>query len=637
MPGSKAFIFRTGGSARRREIKPEGQAPSITFRVSGVPGHTHNSCAVASVLCNLERQRGFAHNLTDAWADHQIEMLADDIGDSEPVPDEDARFDHALERGIGEMTLIPENCHQQIREPTRAIAEVRHLCCARDKFDTMTYVEEVGGFVDPRTGAVYISDFPDVLVDMIGPASLNSAPQEGVGDRYTGELGETPVSVRLKGGWRDDDDDTGYGHDFVLLQQGTDPVGTLADGSAWNGVVSFRWIQAEKLYRSESFTVTLTRAVEVGPKPDAQLGAQFHNGPAGPLTVTFPIMQTTVASNGYCFLMDDLDATTVLLGATHVDGAGNGDDFNPIIRLKNVSKPGLLSIGNYDWVGSPAYRILVGGNYALSGPPRLSNMPSYFEALRNMKTHELANSMRNNFHTFLGDDGNWEAGNNDIGDPLDKFDRYFMTLRALGTSNDHPQAGLPRNAEPGSTWYPLKNNFPSVIGCQQVLGYDGTGVDDTGNEVVREILESVAAAVTAQAWAESDITFETNKVALQKVIDISKLVPPAIQAAADASPLEPVIEDWYENVMPNVTEAAQAVEEQALQGQIDLAQAAYDAGLAAGAPNLPALLATLQGLQVQMQQLVLMRVPDIDNWYSLPYNYNGRVQFSKYFSHTYSI
>ena len=206
MPGSKAFIFRTGGSARRREIKPEGQAPSITFRVSGVPGHTHNSCAVASVLCNLERQRGFAHNLTDAWADHQIEMLADDIGDSDPVPDEDARFDHALERGIGEVTLIPENCHQQIREPTRAIAEVRHLCCARDKFDTMTYVEEVGGFVSQTTGNLPDPEptYPDVDVDLFHtyelPAAAAVAPNVAGDIPGTGNNSTAGAELRFNAG-----------------------------------------------------------------------------------------------------------------------------------------------------------------------------------------------------------------------------------------------------------------------------------------------------------------------------------------------------------------------------------------------------------------------------------------------------
>ena len=56
MPMS-GFRLQTGGSARRRIIKPTHKLASTDqfpiqneYRVSGVPGHTHNSSAVASVL-----------------------------------------------------------------------------------------------------------------------------------------------------------------------------------------------------------------------------------------------------------------------------------------------------------------------------------------------------------------------------------------------------------------------------------------------------------------------------------------------------------------------------------------------------------------------------------------------------------
>ena len=119
MPGSEAFTLQTGGSARIRVIKPDGQAPTIKFRVSGVPGHTHNASAVASVLVDLERKRGFSHTFTDAWGfgEPGIQFGEDELGDSAEVPDADARFDHAIERGIQTITVVPENCHQEIREP----------------------------------------------------------------------------------------------------------------------------------------------------------------------------------------------------------------------------------------------------------------------------------------------------------------------------------------------------------------------------------------------------------------------------------------------------------------------------------------------------------------------------------------
>ena len=59
------FVLQTGGSARRRTIKPlNTQAATDQFpirneyRITGVPGHTHNSSAVASVLVDLSKQRG---------------------------------------------------------------------------------------------------------------------------------------------------------------------------------------------------------------------------------------------------------------------------------------------------------------------------------------------------------------------------------------------------------------------------------------------------------------------------------------------------------------------------------------------------------------------------------------------------
>ena len=59
------YMLQTGGSARRRIIKPtQKQIPTTSFpiqthyKVSGVPGHTHNGSAVLSVLCDLKRDRG---------------------------------------------------------------------------------------------------------------------------------------------------------------------------------------------------------------------------------------------------------------------------------------------------------------------------------------------------------------------------------------------------------------------------------------------------------------------------------------------------------------------------------------------------------------------------------------------------
>ena len=569
MPGAEAFVLQTGGSARRRIIKPDGEAPTITFRVSGVPGHTHNASAVASVLCDLARTRGFDHDLTDAWADAAVAMWGAHIGDSDPVIDEAERFERAIERGVGEITLIPENCHQQIREPTRSIAEVRALVTPQDKLRTITYVEEVGGFVHPATGAVHISDYPDILVDMLGQQDPNDAQwvdPAGGGARYTAEVYNTPVSIRNVNAWRSGNN-TGAGYHFVVLQDGANSIGTLADGSDWHGIVPFRWVQAEKRYRSDPFTVTLRRTVEVGPKAgDANANTDavaFENEAASALTVTFPAMQTTTASNGYCLLIrDDVDAGTVLLGATQ----HNGENFNPRIALTNVTKPGLQSIAKYNWYGPPAYRFVVGGDAALHGPHIQSDIGPYFSILRNMTAANLANDMRARFLAILdeGADDNWDPnGNDNLNDPNVKFNNFFLNLNLGGRKDKYPIAGLPQNAEPGATWYPLRNTFPTVTTCQRVLGYDGAGVADTGQEVVRKLLlELPANAANADAWRDSDIEVSMNGDSMKKVFDAGGIVPPGILALGDDATFT-----WMQNVA-GVGEVAQANAENAVAVQI---------------------------------------------------------------------
>ena len=662
MPGSEAFVLQTGGSARRRSIKPEGAAPTITFRVSGVPGHTHNTSAVASVLCDLARKRGFTHDLVDAWGDAPVEMDEAEIGDSDPVIDEDARFDRAIERAVGAITLIPENCHQQIREPTRSIAEIRQLVTPQDKLRTVTYVEEVGGFVNPVTGAVHISDYPDILVDMLGQAQLNAAQQDN--NTYTGKLFFTPVSVRTTAAYRNDNG-SGEGYNFVVLQpEDGGPVGKLTQGDKadWHGIVPFRWIQAEKRYRSAPFQVALNRTVEVGPK-EGEDGADLDDepydnipvDPLEPLTVTFPAMQTTVASNGYCLLINDkVDARTVLLGAT----SDNGEVFKPEIALTEVTKPGLSTVAKYTWDGPPAYRFVVGGDAALPGPNVLTGGMPYFAMLRSMAAQELASDMRDKFfaHINEGNNINWAAGNNDdLVTTTHKFNQYFTNFR-LETRANFPLAGLTRNAHKGSTWYPLVNRMPDVHTCQNNIGFDaGTFIADTGQEVVKMILADQY-DVSANGWRDSQIHVTMNEESMQKTFGESGIVPPGIVAQGDAA-----VANWLENDLVNANEAQQAAAEAVIQNQIAaLHQAVADAELAVqnaeqalglinqGADPLGYLaaqgvLATAQAdllvaiaaldvqgaaLEVALAALIKLRIPHFDEWYAARYSYTGKVAFS---------
>ena len=131
---TEGFSIQTGGSARRKIVPNEG---NDHYKVSGVPGHTHNASAVLSVLCDQKRTRGVDFTLSDDWAYVPVVHNAADPGDNDPL-DEDL-YDRALERGIGEIAIIPENCHQEIREPVRDIYELRTLVTPKDKLDTSVF------------------------------------------------------------------------------------------------------------------------------------------------------------------------------------------------------------------------------------------------------------------------------------------------------------------------------------------------------------------------------------------------------------------------------------------------------------------------------------------------------------------
>ena len=111
------YFLQTGGSARRRVIKPrQAQAYTDTFptetqyNVTGVPGHTHNSSAVISVLCDMSRKREIAITTEEnVWSEEKMEMTAEQPGDKrgcerrypghEEAADAHASCEHALVSG----------------------------------------------------------------------------------------------------------------------------------------------------------------------------------------------------------------------------------------------------------------------------------------------------------------------------------------------------------------------------------------------------------------------------------------------------------------------------------------------------------------------------------------------------------
>ena len=172
----EGFALQTGGSARRRVVPFD--TSSSSYHVTGVPGHTHNTSAVCSVLVDNTERSNASFTIHEDFAHAAVEHNAPRYTDSATV--NESEYDRAIERGIGEIAIIPENCHQEIREPVRDIYELRTLVTPKDKLDTLTYVEEVGGFVDQTTGEVPYPEplYPDVQVDLLfdydDPVNVNN-------------------------------------------------------------------------------------------------------------------------------------------------------------------------------------------------------------------------------------------------------------------------------------------------------------------------------------------------------------------------------------------------------------------------------------------------------------------------------
>ena len=362
MPQS-GFLLQTGGSARKRVIKPTQKQESTTsfpiqthYKVSGVPGHTHNASAVLSVLCDLKRNRGVA--LTSAagnWSEEEMKMAAAEPGDSFPIEDEDERLERALERGIGELCLRPENCHQEIREPVRSISEIRTLVAPDDRLQTLTYVEEVGGFVNPD-GKPYISDYPDVYVSILG---LNDSSRR----RY--ENGDDVGENDIKGHCRLEHAEDWAGTVLISRTDGSDRVGTLEDGSPFNGTIRFRWDAKDFVYRSEGFQVTLTGAQEIRRLTDVDdQGRAIDSEIAdiASLRIYVKPIVTTRASNGSCFLCSEELTNDQCFTSSY--GHGIMPEF--AVDLLDALPSGALR--KYVLKGCPGVRIKVGGNHAIYGP-----------------------------------------------------------------------------------------------------------------------------------------------------------------------------------------------------------------------------------------------------------------------------
>jgi hypothetical protein len=524
------FVLQTGGSARRRIIKPlNAQAATDQFpirneyRITGVPGHTHNSSAVVSVLVDLSKERGFSKTF-NVWSSGDIEMKTTDPGDSEIVRDEDIRFNRAIERGIGEICVRPENCHHEIREPARSIAEVRTLVAPDDRLQTLTYVEEVGGFItlvkranapaaDTNTIAPYISDFPNVFVDLQGFMDPNDAAMDVAG-LLTNVPTTTPVRIAS---------DKFDGTNIVVTVPAGESIGTLDDGSAWYGIVEFRWDSTDMLYRSDPFDVTLRQVVEVSEPVVA---------PDTPRTlrVRFPAIETTRAENGYCFLMArNINVSQAIQGAT----AANSDQFRPRIPIDVLDATTDLNVQFY-WEPDCAYRIMVGGQYVFPGPSVNPARTGYFEVLKNLHLSKLTADYQTAFATLGANAGSWTSAT-----VLDQDEMYAGLLAPFSMmGSDRPRVDV-RNSQPGAFWgnIVLANGTPAL--CMSTISHADVTDETTNRQNGQHVITKALAA--GGSWASSRpggagplITFTETDV--RSTYNFSSVIPPFFSSQVGFDP-----------------------------------------------------------------------------------------------------
>ena len=152
---------------------------------------------------------------------------------------------------------------------------------------------------------------------------------------------------------------------LISRTDGSDGVGTLEDGSPFNGTIRFRWDAKEFVYRSEGFQVTLTGAQEIRTLTGVDDGGSAIDSEIADiasLRIYVKPIVTTRASNANCFLCAERLTNDQCF--TSDDGAALMPEF--AVDLLDALPSGALR--RYVLRGCPGVRIKVGGNYAIYGP-----------------------------------------------------------------------------------------------------------------------------------------------------------------------------------------------------------------------------------------------------------------------------
>ena len=123
------WFCQTSGNARRRITKNTSSLDTEgIYDVAGVPGHTHNANAVVSVDADYSAYRQSALNVDGGvWGVGPLALPVGLLTDSVEPDHAEERYERAIERCVGYVSLFPENCTGHIQEPTRSIGEIRTL------------------------------------------------------------------------------------------------------------------------------------------------------------------------------------------------------------------------------------------------------------------------------------------------------------------------------------------------------------------------------------------------------------------------------------------------------------------------------------------------------------------------------
>ena len=387
---TEGWFYQTSGSARRRVSKNKGTELNGIFDVAGVPGHTHNSSAVVSIDADYSTYRNTEiERPAGVWSYDPLVLPAGLLMDSEEPDHQDERYDRCIEKCVGYISLFPENCTGHIREPARSISEIRTLVAPKARLDTLTYLEERRGWVVPVDADdedydrdLLVSDFPDIYIDVrplgaVLPNSIEITASDVPGSLY---IESSDDYFRVHG-----------------PEDGSANIGTLADGTAWDGTLRFVWDEEERLYRTlQPVTVILNDVRKViikegyvYPIYDLEAGADPVENHATRLTVQFAVLKTTPALDGYCWL-GRLDSEEALHYADKKTGLLIAPKLDiEVVGIKDDAGP-------FSWRGTPAYRIPVGSKYAHPAPGLLNENLYYnhwdkFDAFAQSQTAPLKN------------------------------------------------------------------------------------------------------------------------------------------------------------------------------------------------------------------------------------------------------